>query len=316
MLAGSWLRHSALVLLLSLLLLPACREKEQPLPVSLSQRQPVPAATAVDEQQTLDVCVGSMITPLDGYIYYQNLIDYLGQRLGLKVRALDYPSYTEVNQKLESGEVELAFVCGGPYVDGQEAFGLQLLVAPEVNGRAEYHSYLIVPADSPATTLADLRGKTFAFADPKSNSGFIAPSYELAQMGETPEGFFRSFLFSYAHDRSIRIVADRLVDGAAVDSLIWDYLVQREPELLEQVKVIAKSPPFGIPPVVTSPSMDPKLAEKIREQLLQLHLDPQGQEILKGMGIDRFVLVDDANYDSIRQMRRFLAARVGDRKGS
>lgn len=310
----SWFQRLGL-LLLPMLLLPACREKEQAVPVSLAQRQPLPAAKAQEEGETLNVCVGSMITPLDGYVYYQQLLDYLGQRLGTKVRALDYPNYGEVNKKLASGEVELAFVCGGPYVDGQETFGLQLLVAPEVKGRAEYHSYLIVPADSPATSLTDLRGKTFAFADPKSNSGFIAPSYELAKMGETAEGFFSSFLFTYAHDRSIRIVADRLVDGAAVDSLIWNYLVQREPQLLKQVKVIAQSPPFGIPPVVTSPSLDPKLVQKLRELLLQLHLDPQGQEILRGMGIDRFVVVDEAHYESIRQMRRFLARPADDRKG-
>lgn len=315
MLTGSWFLRLGLILLLPLLLLPACREKEQAVSVSLAQRQPMPKAKPGDEQQTLHVCVGSMITPLDGYIYYQKLLDYLGQRLGVKVRALDYPSYEEVNQRLQTGEVELAFVCGGPYVDGQEVFGLQLLVAPEVKGRAEYHSYLIVPADSPANSLTDLRGKTFAFADPKSNSGYIAPSYELAKMGETPEGFFSSFVFTYAHDRSIRIVADGLVDGAAVDSLIWDYLVEREPQLLKQVKVIAQSPPFGIPPVVTSPSLDPKRAQAIRDQLLQLHLDPQGQEILRGMGVDRFVVVDDAQYESIRRMRQFLARPAGDRKG-
>lgn len=313
--ANSWFLRFGVILLFPLLLLSACKEREPALPVSLAQRQPLPETTAGDEPQTLDVCVGAMITPLDGFVYYQKLLDYLGQRLGIKVRALDLPSYEEVNQKLRSGEVELAFVCGGPYVDGQESFGLQLLVAPEVKGRAEYHSHLIVPADSPASSLADLRGKSFAFADPKSNSGFIAPSYELARMGETAESFFSSFLFTYAHDRSIRIVADGLVDGAAVDSLIWDYLVQREPQLLTRVKVIAKSPPFGIPPVVVSPSLDPQRAREIQDLLLHLHRDPQGQKILRGMGIDRFVVVDDARYESIRQMRQFLARPADARKG-
>lgn len=280
------------ILLLPLLLLnPGCKEKEQPIAVNLAERQALPAQQS--PEQVLKVCVGSMITPLDGYVYYQQLLDYLGQRLGMKVRALDFPNYEEVNRQLQSGEVELAFVCGGPYVEGQEQFGLQLLAAPEVKGRAEYHSYLIVPADSPVKSLADLRGKTFAFADPKSNSGFIAPSYELAQMQETPESFFSSFLFTYAHDRSIRIVADRLVDGAAVDSLIWDYLLRAEPELGTKVKVVAKSQAFGSPPVVAGSALDPELR----------------------MGVDRFVPGDDASYDSIRQMRRFLTQPAATRKG-
>ncbi len=314
MVSGCILRVVLMIALVPLLLLnPGCKEKEQPIVVKLAERRPLPAQKPA--AQVLRVCVGSMITPLDGLVYYQQLLDYLGQRLGKKVRALDFPSYDDVNQKLKSGEVELAFVCGGPYVEGQEQFGLQLLAAPEVNGRAEYHSYLIVPADSPARSLADLRGKTFAFSDPKSNSGFIAPSYDLAKMRETPESFFSSFLFTYAHDRSIRIVADRLVDGAAVDSLIYDYLVRREPELLKKVKVVAKSPAFGIPPVVAGSTLDPKLRQEVTNLLLHLHLDPQGQEILRGMGIDRFVPGDDASYDSIRQMRRFLAQPMEPRKG-
>lgn len=302
------------VLLFPLVLLnPGCKEKEQPIAVNLTERQPLPAQQP--EEKVLKVCVGSMITPLDGYVYYQQLLDYLGQRLEMKVRALDFPNYQEVNQKLQSGEVELAFACGGPYVEGQEQFGLQLLVAPEVNGRAEYHSYLIVPADSPARSLADLRGKTFAFADPRSNSGFIAPSYDLAKMQETPESFFSSFLFTYAHDRSIRIVADQLVDGAAVDSLIYDYLLRAEPELGKKVKVVAKSQAFGSPPVVAGSALDPELRQRIINLLLHLHLDPQGQAILRGMGVDRFVPGDDASYDPIRQMRRFLAQPMEPRKG-
>lgn len=313
MFSGSIVRMVLLIVLLPLMLLaPGCKEKEQPLAVNLAERKPLPAQELAGA--VLNVCVGSMITPLDGYIYYQKLLDYLGQQLGIKVRALDFPSYEEVNQKLKSGEIELAFVCGGPYVEGEEQFGLRLLAVPEVNGRAEYYSYLIVPADSPASSLADLRGKTFAFADPKSNSGFIAPSYQLAQMQETPESFFSSFLFTYAHDRSIRIVADRLVDGAAVDSLIWDYLLRAEPQLAQKVKVVAKSPPYGMPPVVAGSALDPELGRRITDLLLHLHLDPQGQEILRGMGVDRFVPGDDSSYDSIRQMRQFLARPTGDRK--
>lgn len=313
MLSASIVRAVFLMVLLPwVLLTPGCKEKEQPLAVSLAERQPLPAQEP--EGAVLNVCVGSMITPLDGYIYYQQLLDYLGQHLGIKVQALDFPSYEEVNQKLKSGEVELAFVCGGPYVEGQEQFGLTLLAVPEVNGRAEYHSYLIVPADSPVSSLADLRGKSFAFADPKSNSGFIAPSYQLAQMQETPESFFSSFLFTYAHDRSIRIVADRLVDGAAVDSLIYDYLLRGEPELANKVKVVAKSPPYGMPPVVAGSTLDPEMRQRVTDRLLQMHLDPRGQEILRGMGVDRFVPGDDASYDSIRQMRQFLARPAGDKK--
>jgi phosphonate transport system substrate-binding protein len=163
-----------------------------------------------------------------------------------------------------------------------------LLAAPVVNGAPAYYSDLIVPAGSPVQTLADLRGKTFAFTDPQSNTGALVPKNELTRMGFTPEEFFASYTYTYAHDLSIHTVADHLVDGAAVDSLIWNYM--------------AATGPYGIPPVVASPHLAPELREKIRQGLLTLHETPRGRAILQGMHIEQFVSIDDKAYDSIRQM--------------
>ena len=91
---------------------------------------------------------------------------------------------------------------------------MEALVVPEVNGIPLYYSYLIVRADAPFRSLADLRDRTFAFSDPLSNSGRLVPVYQLALMGETPESFFGRYIFTYAHDNSIKAVAENLVDAA------------------------------------------------------------------------------------------------------
>ncbi|MBE0596415.1 MAG: PhnD/SsuA/transferrin family substrate-binding protein [Desulfuromonadales bacterium] len=281
--------------------LVGCSE-EKPLFVSLEQRQPLPVPNAAVAERTLKVCVGSMIMPEEGYGYYRRLLDYLATRMGMRIEVIDPGNYQEVNRLLESGKVDAAFVCGGPYVKGSKDFGLQLIAAPLVNGQAHYYSYLIVPVDSAATSLADLRGHTFAFADPDSNTGLLVPRSRLASMGETPDSFFRSYLFTFAHDRSIRAVADRLVEGAAVDSLIWDYLAIVQPQLTGKTKVIARWGPYGIPPVVATPGLEAAIRERLQAVLLSAHLDPQGKEILEGMHIERFVPMQDAAYDSIRQL--------------
>ena len=104
----------------------------------------------------------------------------------------------------------------------------------------------------------DLRGKLFAFSDPLSNTGMLIPTYTLAKMGETPELFFRKYIFTYSHDNSIRSVAEKFVDGAAVDSLIWEYLNAKDPEWTAQTRIIYKSASCGIPPLVVSPEVDRK----------------------------------------------------------
>ncbi len=247
-----------------------------------------------------------MITPKEGFAYYQKLLHYLGDRLGRPVMLVDRRSYAEINALLKSGEVDAAFVCGRPYVDGHDEFGLELLVQPVAYGETVYYSYIIVNKDSDIENWRQLRGKSFAFTDPKSNSGKLAPTYLLAKNGETPENFFSKYSYTYAHDKSIKAVALGIVDGAAVDSLIWKYLIAAHPEYADMTKVIYRSQPFGIPPFVASPAAGKEVKMLLKEILLQMHDDPRGSDILAGMKVDKFVEGSDSDYDSIRHMKDFV----------
>jgi phosphonate transport system substrate-binding protein len=294
---------SALVIGLLLACISGCQREEEPLKVKLSERTLITdGSPGTEVQKPLIVSVGAMITPQAGYGYYRQLIDYLSQRLGRKIDPIDPGNYAKTNRLLETGEADFAFVCGGPYVSGHDRFGLELLVAPVVNGKPVYYSYLIVPAESTVRQLSDLRGKSFAFTDPQSNSGKLVPTAMLARLGQTAEQFFSSTTYTYGHDRSIHAVADQIVDGAAVDSLIWDYLAATQPALTAKTRIIDRSEPFGIPPVVTSPHLPPELRKALQRVLLTMHEDPRGLEILKGMNIERFVLIDDSAYDGIRRL--------------
>ncbi len=95
-----------------------------------------------------------------------------------------------------------------------------------------------------------------------------------------------------------------MADGAAVDSLVYQYMVAREPQLGELTKIIHRSPPFGIPPVVTSPELRPQWRTKLQNILLEMDGDPAGRAVLEGLGIDRFVVVDDSIYDSARDLEK------------
>jgi len=215
-------------------------------------------------------------------------------------------TYAEINDLVKSGDVTLALVCTNPYLQGREDFGMELLVAPQVNGETVYYSLLIVGSDSTAQSLADLRDASFAFSDPLSNTGRLAPVYQLALLGEGPDTFFGRTIFTYAHDSSIRAVAEGVVAAAAVDSLVFDYMAKTEPEIATQVKVIQKWGPFGINPFVVNPRLDTGLKEQLRQVFLEMNRDPQGKVILRDLLIDRFVVPDDSIYDAVRGMRSYL----------
>jgi phosphonate transport system substrate-binding protein len=250
-----------------------------------------------------------MITPKEGFAYYRKFLDYLGEHLGRHVQLVDRENYAEINQMIRDGDVDLAFVCGGPYVAGHDEFKMELLVAPQAYGQTVYYSYIIAPKDSPAASFADLRGKKFAFTDPMSNSGKLVPTHMLARMQETPDTFFSRYDFAWSHDKAIQAVAYDLVDGAAVDSLIWEYLNAINPELTSRAKVVEKSIAYGIPPVVVRPELPSELKEELRRIFLNAHLDEKGRAILKMMMIDKFVPIDDAAYDSIRDLKAEIAVQ-------
>lgn len=300
---GTPLPHTlVLLILLGLLaLLPACRAEQPAAVIQLSRLEPLPVAP-VDEVKPLRVAVAAIISPRGTVDSYTLLLDYLGARLGRPVELVQRRTYDEVNDLLEGGEVDLAFVCTSAYVAGERDFGMQLLVAPQVNGETVYHSTLIVPAGSQAGEMADLRGAVFAFTDPISTSGRNYPLYLVQQMGETAESFFERTFYTYSHDDAIRAVAQGVADGAAVDSLVYAYAVAREPELGNQTRVIHTSPPFGIPPVVTGPHTRPQQAAELQAALLEMDEDPAGRQALAAAGFEAFVLVEDERYDTVRSL--------------
>lgn len=283
---------------------------QQPVKVNLTPTTPIATTPASKPAKPLRIGMGGIITPKEGYRYYQQLQGYLAQQLGQPVQLVDRANYEELNRLLQSGGIDAAFVCAGPYVEGKQQFDMQLIAMPLVNGKSVYHAYIIVHKDSPIQNLSQLKGKSFAFTDPKSNSGTLVPTYMLAQMKTTPERFFSRRIFTYGHDNSIKAVAERHVDGASVDSLIWDYTARKYPHLTANTRVIATSEPYGIPPVVVRPGIDPALKQRLQQALLTVHQNPEGKAILDGMLIDRFVPGDDRNYDSIRTMNRWLAGQA------
>ena len=238
------------------------------------------------------------------------MLKYLEKRLGTTTELIQRETYQEVNELIGKRKLEMAFICTGAYVEGRDTQNMELLVVPVVKGEPVYYSYVIASAQAKIQGLEGLRGKSFAFTDPLSNTGYIAPRYLLLQRKETPEGFFRKTIFTHSHDRSIEAVAKGLVDGAAVDSLVFDAMGETNPQLIAQLEIIDKSPPFGIPPVVVPKELPFARKEQLREILLAMHDDPEGKEILRKLKIDRFVQVEDSLFDSVREM--FEKIRVHD----
>ena len=300
-------RFSGLITMaLLLILLAGCTSAySEPLPtVHLQQLSPVPTVDA--HLEPLHVAVAAIISPRGTLESYQPLLDYLSQELGRPVELVQRRTYAEVNELVRRNEVDMAFVCTRAYVEGKREFGMQLLAVPLVHGEKIYHSLIIVRSDLPVQSFEDLRGAVFAFTDPLSNSGYLYPNVLLTRMGETPQSFFSRTFFTYSHDNAIHAVAEGVADAAAVDSLVLQYALEREPALKDKIRVILKSEPFGMPPVVTGPDIRPQTKAELQRILFTMHENPRGRKALEVLDVDKFVPASDADYDMIRDMIRLV----------
>lgn len=289
-----------LVVVLAVFLTACAEDADSGRFIDLGVRQPV--ATDAPSDDVLRVAVAAVLSPEANLESYVGLADYLSEHLERPVELVQRRTYAEINDLVARGAVDLAFVCTSAYVVGSERGEMELLVVPEVGGETLYYSTVIASASSGQSVFGDLRGASFAFTDPMSNTGRAYPTFLVQQMGETPDSFFSRTMFTYSHDRAIAAVADGVVDAAAVDSLVLKAAMVADAGLASRLKVIHQSPPFGIPPVVVPASLDPALGQQLKDLLLGLGDEPGGPAILAQIGVDRFVPGDPTQYESARSL--------------
>jgi phosphonate transport system substrate-binding protein len=235
---------------------------------------------------------------------YQAVTEEVGRRLGVATELVVETSY----ESCERDENEVCFVCSLPYV-AWERRGLDLAVpvaAPVLRGeryegRPIYFSDVIVHRDSPLRSFLDLRGRSWAYNEPLSHSGYGITRYHLAQLGET-SGFFGNVVEAGFHQEAIRMVARGEIDGAAIDSQVLAIELRDHPDLGEQLRVVDALGPSTIQPVAVSRRVPTDLRDAIRDVLLTMADDPGVRQRLAGSLVERFVAVGPKSYDDIRMM--------------
>ena len=265
--------------------------------IDVAQPEPKPI-----QSPTLRVAGAAMISPKETFVYYKDILDYIGKSLGHRVQMIQRKTYGEINELFPKRQIDIAFICTGPYAVGKKVYGFEALATPIVRDQPFYHSYLIVNKASRFKKIEDLRGQVFAYTDPDSNTGALVPNSWLLELGQDPASFFKETTFTYSHDNSILAVAKSLVDGAAVDSHIWEYYHRRNPYYTSMTRVIRKSKPFGSPPLVASVYLSEELKNKIQQTLVTMHDNDEGRRILQQLMIDRFETPREEWYRTVLEL--------------
>jgi phosphonate transport system substrate-binding protein len=232
---------------------------------------------------------------------------YIARRVGEKLRVATDLFVGESYEQL--GQADVSFVCGLAYIEmagpgklDLEAIAAPVLAGPRYGAKPVYFSDVVVRGDSPVHTFADLRGRSWAFNEPLSHSGYGIVRYHLVGLGQT-DGFFGKVVQTGWHERSIELILAGKVDASAIDSHVLALGLRDRPEWAANLRVIATLGPSTIQPVVAARYLAPDIRVAIREALVALADDGVDREILCQNLLDGFVPIGDADYDDLRHMR-------------
>ncbi len=231
---------------------------------------------------------------------------YLEKELGRPVKGFVTLDHAAAVEALRYGDADITFMGGLPYVLAHAQSGAEVLLAEVYRGKPYYTGRIFVRRDSGIGGIEDLEGKTIAFADPISESGYLYPleifvKKGLVKPGEDPQKFFSRVYFAGGYQQAIQAMANGLVDAAGV-SQYSDLLLT--PEQQTQVTWIAESEPIPSHTVIARKGLDPAVKEAFAQALLKLNR-PELRYLLKHLyGPDGYVRATHRDYESVEKLAR------------
>lgn len=188
---------------------------------------------------------------------FKPLGDYLQKKTGMVIRFTAVPDYAAVIDGLETNTIDFAWLGGFQ------------------------SSKYIVPANSRAKTLADLKGKRITFGARSSISNTLTPEYYLMKAGIDPSRDFKSVVFSNSPDVTVALVAASRADAGAVDSYAWDKLIEAKNPNVAKVRVLATTSTNFHYKWEVRPGLDPELRKALIDGIHGLDpADPGQQEMM------------------------------------
>jgi phosphonate transport system substrate-binding protein len=226
---------------------------------------------------------------------------YLEQALGMPVRFVAVSDYPATVEALAAGKLDLVWYGGFTFVQARRRTGTAIpLVQREEDAR--FHSKLIARVGSGIRSLADLRGKTFAFGSESSTSGHLMPRYFLMQAGITPEKDFARVAYTGAHDATVKWVEQGKVDAGALNESVWKKLVDEGKVDPAKVEVFHTTPGFHDYNWTVRGDLEPAMIAKLRQAFLALdRANPEHRKILELQRASRFVETRPENYLGIEE---------------
>jgi phosphonate transport system substrate-binding protein len=265
---------------------------------------PFAPVRAAQDTRPLTLAVHPYLPALEIERRFRPLADHLARRIGRKIGISVSSDYAVHIRRVGTHAVDLAYLGPAPYVDlikthGHEFF---LLARQETTGRPAFHGHIVVADTSDIRTLADLRGRSFAFGDPRSTMGHLVPLYMLLETGVKLDDLTSHRFLGGHRNVALAVLSDDLAAGALKEDIFEDYRARG-------LRSIAVSPALSDHLFVATCALPAGLAEDIRAVLLTIGRDPADRAVLTAVQPDLtgLIPVADSDYDGLRRILDRLA---------
>ncbi|MCO1600957.1 phosphate/phosphite/phosphonate ABC transporter substrate-binding protein [Desulfosporosinus nitroreducens] len=224
--------------------------------------------------------------------------EFLSNTLGMPVELFVASDYAGVVEAMANDKLDVAYFGGLTYAQAKQRAKIHPIVTEidEETQTSKYYSLIIVPADSPVQSTADLKGRVFAFGDVSSTSGSLYPRFMLDKAGIKVPDDLENVVYSGGHDATAQAVQNGTVDAGGIEGRILNRLITNKTVDASKIRIIDKHLVEGYPWVVRD-SLDKSLEEKIVNSFLEMK-DPELLTLMRAKG---FTKVTDANYTEIEK---------------
>ena len=264
-------------------------------------------------QSSLHLVLTPSQKPTDLLATGEQFAQVLGKLVGVPVRVTVASDYAAVVEALRNRTADLAFTHPGGYVLASREAKATIVAKNVWHGKSTFTSRIFVRKDGGVRQLEDLRGKTIAFVDPTSSSGYIYPMALLIQRGlvktRDPRSFFREVVFAGAHDAAMRALLNGHVDAIASFDLAREQYL-KDPAERERIIFVAETPPIPEAGIAARDGLDPDTFARVRAALISIR-GPAYADLLKRLyEIDGFEPAEDREYDPVRAALELVGARL------
>ena len=270
------------------------------------------AASPAAQARALHLVLTPSQKPTDLLAAGEEFGQVLGRLLGVPVKVTVASDYAAVVEALRNRTADLAFAHPGGYVLASREAKATIVAKNVWHGKSTFTSRIFVRKDGGVRQLEDLRGKTIAFVDPTSSSGYIYPMALLIQRGlvknRDPRSFFREVVFAGAHDAAMRALLNGHVDAIASFDLAREQYL-KDPAERERIVFVAETPPIPEAGIAARDGLDPDTFARVRAALISIR-GPAYADLLKRLyEIDGFEPAEDREYDPVRAALELVGAR-------